>query len=423
MSAPRRGGWAPVAWLLSFCVLALWRSIGLAQELEFHPPANATDPATAAVMRDLAARILPVYQESDTDRYLNNLSALQLVAGNYPAAWEARQSLRERRKNADAHRPASKAVVYHIYAHAKAIEAADKMPFAQAFAQAYRDAVGKLSDRDAFAVTGWLETPVSGLQDALQKAFDQRRAKGSVPQADAIDLVWTYLSFDAYRSFAPLIAALDADTDRQRYASEDNIQIKTPDGVSLTAKLVRPRSESGPLPALLEFTIHPDAPNFAKECAAHGYVGVIAYARGKGQNNAEIVPFQHDGDDARTVIDWIVGQSWSDGRVGMYGSTYAGFAQWAAAKRLPAALRAIATSAATAAGIDAPMTGGIFHNSAFRWVSSITESVTAIEAAGGTIRGSMADIPNVGKVVEFADTEGNIVCAMQYAPGNPLAAG
>ena len=56
-------------------------------------------------------------------------------------------------------------------------------------------------------------------------------------------------------------------------------------------------------------------------------------------------------------------------------------------------------------------------------VDSITESVTAIEAAGGTIRGSMADIPNVGKVVEFADTEGNIVCAMQYAPGNPLAAG
>ena len=381
MNAPRRRGCAAVASLLSLWLLALWCGCVRAQELEFHPPANAADPQTPTLMRDLASRILPVYQESDTDRYLNNLSALQLVAGNYPAAWETRQSLRDRRRNADAHRPATKAVIYNIYAHAKAAEAADRVPFAQAFTQAYHEAVPKLSDRDALAVAGWLETPVPGLQDALQKAFDQRRAKGSVPLPDAVDLVWMYLTFDAYRSFAPLVAALDAETDRQRYASEDNIQIKTADGVSLSAKLVRPKGESGPLPALLEFTIHVDAPGFAKESAAHGYVGVIAYARGKGQSNnqssAEIVPFQHDGDDARAVIDWIVKQPWSDGRVGMYGSTYAGFAQWAVAKSPPDALKAIASAAPTAPGIDVPMSGGIFRNSAYRWASSLGESRTA----------------------------------------------
>jgi len=56
-------------------------------------------------------------------------------------------------------------------------------------------------------------------------------------------------------------------------------------------------------------------------------------------------------------------------------------------------------------------------------VRSITESAAAIQAAGGTIRGSMADIPNVGKVVEFADTEGNIACAMQYVQGHSPAVG
>jgi|SRR5712671_3231512 len=56
-------------------------------------------------------------------------------------------------------------------------------------------------------------------------------------------------------------------------------------------------------------------------------------------------------------------------------------------------------------------------------VQSITATLTAIQAAGGTIRGSMADIPNVGKVIEFADTEGNIACAMQYAQSHSLAAG
>lgn len=56
-------------------------------------------------------------------------------------------------------------------------------------------------------------------------------------------------------------------------------------------------------------------------------------------------------------------------------------------------------------------------------VRSITESMAAIQAAGGTIRGPMADVPNVGKVVEFADTEGNIACAMQYVQGHLLAVG
>jgi predicted enzyme related to lactoylglutathione lyase len=56
-------------------------------------------------------------------------------------------------------------------------------------------------------------------------------------------------------------------------------------------------------------------------------------------------------------------------------------------------------------------------------VRSIGESVAAIQAAGGTIRGSMADIPNVGKVVEFADTEGNIACALQFVQGHSMASG
>ena len=52
-------------------------------------------------------------------------------------------------------------------------------------------------------------------------------------------------------------------------------------------------------------------------------------------------------------------------------------------------------------------------------VASITETVAAIETAGGKLRSAIIDIPHVGKVVGFADTEDNIVCAMQYEPGLP----
>ena len=47
-------------------------------------------------------------------------------------------------------------------------------------------------------------------------------------------------------------------------------------------------------------------------------------------------------------------------------------------------------------------------------VESIADIAAAIEPAGGKLRSAVIDIPNVGKVVEFADTEDNIVCAMQY---------
>ena len=129
-------------------------------------------------MRDLVSRILPVYQEHDTDRYLTNLSALQLVAGNYQGAWQARQSLRDRRRKADAGRPVSKAMIYDLYAQAKAIETADHVAFSQAYTLTYRAVVPKLSDLDAYALSGWLELPVSGFQEALQKALRSTARQG-----------------------------------------------------------------------------------------------------------------------------------------------------------------------------------------------------------------------------------------------------
>ncbi len=67
-------------------MLALGSSGVYAQEFQFQAPAAVADAATPALMRDLALRVLPVYKEADSARYLANLSALQMVAGDYPAA-------------------------------------------------------------------------------------------------------------------------------------------------------------------------------------------------------------------------------------------------------------------------------------------------------------------------------------------------
>ncbi len=361
--------------LLLFFLAAVSPAPAAAPELEFHPPAAVSDPGTPAIMRDLAVRLLPVYQDLDSDRYLANLSALQMAAGDYAAAYVSRQSLRDRRRRADAGRPVSRSLLYDIYAYARALEAENRVSFAEGFTKSFRDVVPRLGDQDAYAVTRWFETPLPVFRESLQKSFDQQRTKDSIGQSEAVQLIWKYISFDAYRTFGPLVDLLDAEDDRRRYTVDSEVLIKTPDGASIAASVVRPRNLSKPLPALLEFTMR-DSQNYAKECAAHGYIGVVAYSRGHGTSPQKLDPYHHDGEDARAAINWIATQPWSDGRVGMYGDGYGAFTAWAAAKRLPPALKAIATSDSSAPGIDVPMGGSIFQNSAYRW------SLCAINAQG-----------------------------------------
>jgi putative CocE/NonD family hydrolase len=365
--------------ILLFAVIVQTPSRADAPDLEFHPPAAASDAATPAIMRDLAERILPVYQEADPDRYLANLSALQLVTGNYAAADVSRQALRDRRRRVDAGRPAGRAAIYDIYAYAKALEEDDRVSFADGFARSFREVTARLNDHDAYAVTRWLVISPAVYRDELQKLLDQQRTTDRISQAEAIDLIRKYITFEAYRNFGPLIGPLVAEDDSRRYTAADEVFIKTADGASISALVIRPKSSSKPLPTLLEFTIY-DAQNYAKECAAHGYAGVVAYTRGK-HANYPILPYQHDGDDARAVINWIAKQPWSDGRVGMYGDRYSGFTPWAAAKSLPPALKAIATSFPSAPGIDVPMEGGVFQNSAYRWSSYVTDPQASDESA------------------------------------------
>jgi uncharacterized protein len=366
-----------LCWARSLCVLLFMASVqpwAMAQDFEFHPPSSVNDPGTPGVMRDLAERILPVYQEGNPERYLANLSALQLVAGNYTAAYASRQSLRDRRRTVDAGRPVGRSLILDLYARARAIEATERTPFAQAFAQAYREVVPKLNDLDALNVEGWLQSPPAALQEPVQRTFDQRRPKGNIALPDALDLVHGYAYFDAYRNFGPLVGALNAEDEQRRYATQEDILIKVRDGIEIAALLIRPRASSKPLPTLLEYTTHV-TPGYARETAAHGYVGVVAYARGRGRSTGAPLPYQHDGEDVRAVISWIARQAWSDGTVGVYGSEYSGFTGWAAAKRPPPALKAIATTSPAAPGIDVPDDGGIFRNSAYRRSLYVTNAI------------------------------------------------
>jgi len=363
-----------LAALLLSCGIPAWT---IAQDLQFQAPASASDAGTPRIMQDLAERLLPVYQEPDQDRYLANLSALQMVAGDYVAADATRESLRERRRNLDSGRPVGRGTLYDVYAHAKSLETQDHLAFNDAFERTYEETISRLSDHDVYAVEEWLQASPQEARDAFESLLARQRAIDAISEDDAVKLVWAYLAYQTYRSVSPLAAALEAKDDTRRYVTDDEVLVPVPWRPTLHVRVVRPKSAAGPLAALLELSIDPSR-NFAKEYAAHGYVGVAAYM--ERNRSRPFVPYQHDGEEARAIILWIAKQPWSDGRVAMVGEGYSGFTAWAAAAHPPAPLKAIATSAPIAPGVDRPMVGGIFQNSAYRWSLQVTNTNPSLDA-------------------------------------------
>ncbi|MGB5821453.1 MAG: CocE/NonD family hydrolase [Saonia sp.] len=158
---------------------------------------------------------------------------------------------------------------------------------------------------------------------------------------------------------------LDKDYDIQ------DVLIETRDGAKISAIVVRKKKMTEPLPVILQSTIYVRDKGrdltTLKESVDKGYIGIIAYARGKRLSPDEIWPYENDGNDTYDVIDWISKQKWCDGRIGMYGGSYNGFTQWASTKKLHPALKTIVPYVANRPGMGLPMENNIFINPNYEW--------------------------------------------------------
>jgi putative CocE/NonD family hydrolase len=346
---------------------------------EFHAPSAAADPSVADMMRDLAVRMVPVYEEPRSEIYQSNLSALQLVARTYVPAADTRRELAERRAAVTGW-PADRAALLDLYAIAKEREAGGGITFPTAFRQVFSETVPTLDDRTSESLSELLARPVSEWRRELQQAFDALKARSTIEPKEGLDLVWRYLWFDAARELSIIAPSLDVDEYRRRYVVGEDVVVRTRGDAEVVARFVGPITGQK-RPALLLYTLYVSDAD-ARAAAAHGYVGVIAHPRMREGRKGRLTPFEHDGDDARAVIDWIVQQPWSDGRVGMVGSGYGAFAAWAVAKKPPAALKAIVTADATAPGVDFPMENGVFRNQAYRWATEHTQGIADPVLAG-----------------------------------------
>jgi len=158
---------------------------------------------------------------------------------------------------------------------------------------------------------------------------------------------------------------------------EGDLLIRTKDGGTLSAEVIRKKGVTELLPTILTLDIYTD-PSAHREqgkvIAARGYVSVIADTRGKRLSPDPIEPYEHEAFDADEVIDWIAHQPWSNGRVGMRGGSYSGFTAWAATKHMNPALKTIAVSAAAIPGLGLPMYNNVFLNANYGWAFYVTDN-------------------------------------------------
>src|SRR5271156_5061705 len=79
----------------------------------------------------------------------------------------------------------------------------------------------------------------------------------------------------------------------------------------------------------------------AYQIATHGYVVIVQDVRGRYTSEGEWYPFRHEGEDGADTIEWAASLPYSDGRVGMFGSSYVGATQMLAAIAHPPHLAGI----------------------------------------------------------------------------------
>lgn len=125
--------------------------------------------------------------------------------------------------------------------------------------------------------------------------------------------------------------------------AEHNTAFPGRDGTLLRADIYRP-ARGGPFPALLIRTPYGEpAIRTAPVLPAleAGFAVVLQYCRGTGTSDGDFTPFENEADDGVDVITWCARQDWCDGRVGMWGSSYVGMVQFAAAVQAPPALKCL----------------------------------------------------------------------------------
>ena len=148
-------------------------------------------------------------------------------------------------------------------------------------------------------------------------------------------------------------------------------QIPLRDGTRLGATIYRPKGSKARTPVI--FTLSPYVADTYHERAAYfarnGYCFALVDCRGRGNSTGNFEPFTNEDHNGYDVVEWLARQSWSNGKVAMWGGSYAGYDQWATLKESPPHLETIVPAASCYPGVDVPFLQNIWYSYMLQWLT------------------------------------------------------
>ncbi len=344
------------------------------QALKFNKIGLSDSTTLAIEMENLAKAYLHQSKLQNLKIEKEDLFKIELLAGHYKASIKTIDLLRKSSKNSSKH-PAY--IQYELFSKAKIAQFKSAVDFKDAYPSLFRNYLKNCDDEDAYTANYIFTTYDAVAQFKHRFKTDYINvSETALSFAEALQLLQSYFLYHIYSVTEPLaLKEIKLDNSR-RYSSKEEVIISPRDGAEISVITVRKRN-AVPMPAVLLFTIYADASNKdqALLAASKGYVGVVATSRGKRLSKNAIEPYKYEYKDVYAVIDWISKQEWSNAKVGMYGGSYNGFAQWASMKeKVHPALKTIIPSVSAAPGIDVPMTNNIFFNFPYKWIPYVTNN-------------------------------------------------
>jgi putative CocE/NonD family hydrolase len=326
-------------------------------------------------MPRLADSVLAIYSHPDLTTYLDNRFRFELVAEKYNKSVETLDSLLKI-MGADKNE-AVEAVGVHYRAYAYTmLRNPTSQVFEENFIKVLKSIYNSLPEKAAARVPAYFEVDIVPIGKQLGGLMEKISGKDSISREDAYTLCRIYNSYNVFDKVLEPARKTLATIQNNLFIIEDSVRIKTKDGATIAATIIRKKEITTPQPAVFVFNIYtgPFDRQIAREAAIHGYVGIVANTRGKRLSPEEIEPFEYDSRDAYDIIDWISKQPWCNGKIGMYGGSYLGFTQWATARKLHPALKTIVPQVAVGIGIDYPMQNNVFVAYMLRWIHYVTNN-------------------------------------------------
>ncbi|MDA0220373.1 MAG: CocE/NonD family hydrolase [Proteobacteria bacterium] len=176
----------------------------------------------------------------------------------------------------------------------------------------------------------------------------------------------------------------------QAGAVTSDIMVAMRDGIRLATDVYLPDA-AGPFPAMLirlpygKTEAHCAMPATAAHWNRKGYACIVQDVRGKWGSEGAFHPADGVTEtcDGYDTLEWLAGQPWSNGRVGMWGESYYGFTSLAGATSQHRALRAIAPGNIGCDRYRNVFRGGAFqYNTMGNWaLSMVVQSYQDVTAA------------------------------------------